>query len=82
MYFNEDIEVSASKAADSAYNKVIVDGVIMSMYEQYGIELYTETRTGQGVQSQSRSEAELAKDLVNAIATEKAKPKLRGLNNE
>jgi len=82
MYFDEDIEVSASKAADEAYNKVIIDGVKTSMYEQYGIELWVNTYSGSMSTSHYKSKDELNKELVNAIAKEKAKPDLRGADDE
>ena len=78
-YFNEDVEVSASKAADLAYNKVIIDDVKRAMYEQYNIELWRESSNGQGVTSTGKSSDELNTELVNAIAIEKAKSKLKGV---
>ena len=79
-YLNEDsAEVSASKAGDLAYNKVIVDNVKREMYKQYNIELWNTVCNGSMSSSQSKSSDELNKELVNAIAIEKAKSKLRGL---
>jgi len=77
MFFDESIEVSASKAADLAYNKVIVDDVKRAMYEQYNIELWNTVCNGSMTSSQSKSDAELSEELVNAIAIEKAKSKLK-----
>ena len=78
-YFDESVEVSASKAADLAYNKVIVDDVKRKMYEQYNIELWETTQMGSINKSQTKSSDELNTELVNAIAIEKAKPKLKGV---
>ena len=78
-YFDESVEVSASKAANLAYNKVIVDDVKRAMYEQYNIELWRTSSSGQGTTSTSKDSAELNEELVNAIAIEKAKSKLKGV---
>ena len=79
MLFDESVEVSASKAADLAWKKVIVDDVQRKMYEQYNIELWETTKMGSINKSQTKSSDELNTELVNAIAIEKAKPKLKGM---
>ena len=82
MAFNESIEVSANKAAYLAYNKVIIDDARYIMYEQYDIELFRAQSNGQSVTSASKSRAELDKELVDAMAIEKSKSKLRGYNGQ
>ena len=74
----DDIKISASKAADLAYNKVIINSVKRELYKQYGIELWKQIRRGSTNESQTKSEDELNLELVNAIAMDKARPKLRG----
>jgi len=75
---DKDIEITANKQADLAYNEVIVRSVINDMYEQYGIETIRTTCSGNMNRSETKSKGELSVELVNAIAIEKSKGKLRG----
>ena len=78
-YQDHEVEVSAVRASHQAYNEIIINDVIRKMYDQYNIELFSTSCNSSMISSQSKSVDELNKELVNAIAIEKAKSKLKGV---
>ena len=71
---DKEVEITANKHADDAYNKIIIASVISGMYEQYSIDIFERSSTA----STTKSSCQLNIELVNAIALKKASGKLRG----
>lgn len=77
MLSDGEMLTKAIKAANKAYNLVIIDNMKCELYEKYNINTW-KTTTQHGMnKGQSKSKEELNEELVNAIAIEMAKPRLK-----